>query len=100
MDVKEAARTAKEYLADLFSEEEITDVGLEEVAFDGLSSEWRITMGFSRPWNRQRGHMNVFAALGDRQPSQMERSYKVIAINDESGAVISLKDRFLAAANK
>ena len=35
MDVRDATRTAKEYLVDLFDGEEIMHVGLEEVVFDG-----------------------------------------------------------------
>jgi hypothetical protein len=34
MDVKETARTAKDYLLDLFEGEEIMNVGLEEIDFD------------------------------------------------------------------
>ena len=39
MDVKEAARTAKNYLLDLFEGEEIMNVGLEEIDFDDSSEE-------------------------------------------------------------
>ena len=34
MDVKEAVRTAKEYLAEIFADEGIANVGLEEVVFN------------------------------------------------------------------
>ena len=34
LDVKEAVQTAKDYLAYLFVDEDITDTGLEEVEFD------------------------------------------------------------------
>ena len=50
MDVKEAVRAAKEYVVDLFDGEEIDYVGLEEVEFDHESDQWKITIGFSRPW--------------------------------------------------
>ena len=62
MDVKEAVRTAKEYLAELFAEETITDVGLEEVVFDDASNEWNITIGFSRPWSQVAGTSVMTAA--------------------------------------
>ena len=92
MDVREAAHAAKEYLIDLFDGEGITHVGLEEVDFDEVTNEWKITIGFSRPWD----HKNVLTqALGEGRPA---RSYKVVRINDESGAVISVKDRVLTAA--
>ena len=93
MDVKEAARTAKKYLVDLLSEEQITNVGIEEVEFENLAHDWRITIGFSRPWD----HKNpLLTALGDQRPA---RSYKVICISDKDGHVKSVKDRVLPASN-
>ena len=38
MEVKEAAQTAKVYLLDIFEDEDISDLGLEEVIFDELSN--------------------------------------------------------------
>ena len=54
MEVKDAVRLAKEYVADLFEAEQITNVGLEEVVFDEPSDCWNVTIGFSRPWGRER----------------------------------------------
>ena len=53
MDVKEAVRTAKEYLSDLYEGEQIMNVGLEEVVFEDRLNSWRVTIGFSRPWDRK-----------------------------------------------
>ena len=50
MDVKEAVQTAKKYVAELFTDETIADVGLEEVEFNNTSNSWEVTIGFSRPW--------------------------------------------------
>lgn len=92
MDVREAAQVAKEYLIDLFDGEGITNVGLEEVEFDEESIDWKITVGFSRPWD----HKNpLTAALAEGRPA---RSYKVLRINDEDGRVISVKERVFAAS--
>ena len=93
MDVKKAARTAKDYLIDLFADEGITNVGLEEVEFDELSSTWKITLGFSRPWDQK--NALVATLSGDGRPA---RSYKVVRINDDDGAVVSLTDRLLGAS--
>ena len=38
MDVKEAVQVAKNYVIELFAEEGIVDVGLEEVDFDQLDN--------------------------------------------------------------
>ena len=92
MDVKEAVQAAREYLVDLYEGEQVTNVGLEEVVFEDLSNNWKITIGFSRPWD----HKNVLSvALGEGRPS---RSYKVLSINDDSGKVESLTDRVLKAS--
>ena len=89
MDVNEAVRLAKAYVADLFEAEQITDVGLEEIVFDEKSYSWNVTIGFSRPWD-QKGPL--VAALTERRPA---RSYKVVRINDQSHEVQSVTDRFL-----
>ena len=90
MDVKEASGKAKEYVADLFDGEGISNVGLEEIEFDELSSHWKITIGFSRPWDTK----NVLTAeLSERR---LERSYKIVRIDDH-GHVKSVTDRVLPA---
>ena len=92
MDVKEAARAAKKYLVDLLSEEEITNVGIEEVEFEDAAHDWKITIGFSRPWD----HRNALLTALDDQRSA--RTYKVICISDKNGQVKSVKDRVLPAS--
>ena len=91
MDVKEAVSVAKGYLTEVFEEERITDIGLEEIEFRSSDSTWEITLGFSRPWDQRIG-----ALLRERQAPA--RSYKVVRIKDHSGEVQSLKDRILTAA--
>ena len=92
MDVKEAARTAKSYLNDLFSDEQVTNVGLEEVEFDELENVWKITVGFSRPWDRR---VSIASTLSGEAP-RAGRSYKVVRIKDDDGTIESLRDRLLA----
>ena len=89
MDVKEVAQIAKAYAAELFADESIMNLGLEEAEFESISDTWKITVGFSRPWDRK----NVLIAALGEGPSA--RSYKVMRINNESGDVESLKDRLL-----
>ena len=66
MDAKQAVSRARAYLVELFDDEGIEQVGLEEVDFDGTSNEWRITLGFSLPWDRR---ANLEAALGGPAPN-------------------------------
>lgn len=85
MDVKEAVRLAKAHVTDLFGPEGITNLGLEEVEYDDTREQWRITLGFSRPWNQR------LLTTG------MERVYKFIVLNKE-GKPLSVKNRETANA--
>jgi hypothetical protein len=89
MDVKEAVAAAKKYVGELFAQEGITNLGLEEVEFDEQAGEWRVTIGFSRPWDSIIG----WAALAPQQQTNPRRSYKVVRISDATGAAMSVRDR-------
>lgn len=89
MDVKQAAKVAKDYVIDLFADEQIEHVGLEEVKFDQHSDVWEITIGFFRPWNR--GPLSFGL-------SPAQRSYKIVRIDDADGHVVSVEHRVLATA--
>ena len=94
MDVMEATQTAKRYIVELFTGEQIANVGLEEVEFDDTRDEWSVTIGFSRPWDNHT-QLSTHPLTQRKLP---ERSYKVVRISDESGEVKSLKDRILSAS--
>ncbi len=88
MNVKEAVAHAKAHILDLFADENLTNVGLEEVEYDDQSGEWIVTIGFSRPWDEPR---NALAALAtSNAPS---RAYKVVSIANNSRQVLSVKNR-------
>ena len=70
----------------------MADLGLEEVVFEEVSGDWKVTVGFSRRWNQLSG---LSAALA---PGVRNRSYKVIRIRDRDGHVISLTDRQIAGS--
>ena len=81
MEVKEAVQLAKRFIIDMFGDEQISNVGLEEVDFDSKNKVWYVTIGFSRPWD---------VGLPIVKPN---RSYKVVRIKDAGGDVLSVKDR-------
>ena len=89
MDVKEAVQAAKKHVAEIFADEPIADVGLEEVEFDEVSRVWAITIGFSRFWGRPG---EVIRALG----GGTARTFKTVRIHDESGRIQSVKHRNVA----
>ena len=93
MDARQAAQKAKEYIAEVFADEAIKDIGLEEVVFDELSNTWQITIGFVRSWNQPKTTFTE-ELLGTQTRN---RSYKVIHIDDESGLATALTDRVLPA---
>ena len=85
MNVKDVVQKAKSYILDLFEGEEVLNVGLEEVDMDLLDDTWRVTIGFSRPWDK-----SVQSVLSG---SSVFRSYKVVRISDKSGKILSVTDR-------
>ena len=92
MDVRAAARTAKAYIAEVFADEDIDELGLEEIDFDDRSNLWKITVSFLRP----RGEMDRFQAAATGYPAgtpTMRRSFKIVNIDDGSGSVVCVKHR-------
>ena len=92
MEPKEAVRTAKAWISDLFDDEDITDILLEEIVRrDHSPPGWRVTIGFNRPSPRRGTKSAVVEALSPPR----NRVYKVVAIDDKNGNVISVEDRLL-----
>jgi hypothetical protein len=85
MDVREAVALAKKYVAEVFAEESISDLGLEEVEFDDSSATWLVTIGFWRQWQYPGGLAGAFAPK--------KRDYKVVRISDADKKMISVKNR-------
>jgi hypothetical protein len=89
MEVKEAVALAKKYVRDVFADEQIDNLGLEEVEFDGQRGTWSVTIGFSRPWEEASGTFG--AKLAGFVPRR--RDYKVVRITDADKKVTSVKNR-------
>lgn len=92
MDVRDAVKSAKQHLLELFNSEPISYVGLEEIDFDDESQEWIITISFARLWETT----PLPTGLGGKPPD--DRHYKVFRISDVDGRVKSVKDRVFAIA--
>jgi uncharacterized protein YdeI (YjbR/CyaY-like superfamily) len=96
MDVKEAIAAAKNYVNEVYADEQVTNLGLEEVEHIPGAGTWAITLSFSRPWNIPRTRaQEILENLGG--VSSLKRSYKVITVSDD-GAVLSMKNRSRAEA--
>jgi len=88
MEVRDAVAASKKYVQDIFSEEKISNLGLEEVEFDEATGIWCITLGFSRPWESPQ---NALAAIA--RQLQPPRAYKIVCISDKTGQLVSVKNR-------
>lgn len=99
MKVQDAVTTAKTYIRNVYSDEKIVHVGLEEVVLDDSDDPtWKVTIGFSRPWDI--GPKDPFEYLKKRspQPMPMPRTYKLVIVRDSDGEVLSVKHRNLVSS--
>lgn len=99
MEVRQAVRTATDYVRDAFSEEKISNLGLEEIEYVPDRSEWLVTVGFSRPWHYPKARKKPFDSLRSLFPEETyaqppDRDYKVVHIDEASGQVTAIKNRF------
>lgn len=79
LSVRQAIDIAKKYLREVYDTEKISDLGLEEIS--STDKEWHITLGFSRPWSKNKIQPNSYTYVGGPfQPRYpRERDYKQIA---------------------
>ena len=85
IDVKQAARIAKEYMAEMFPPQEIGNLMLEEAELSDDGSSWRVTVSFSE----HKGKSAIEAMTG----IESKRSYKDLKIRAEDGTVLAMKIR-------
>ena len=93
MDVKEAVDLTKQHIVDLFATEGVTNLGLEEVEYDDALDQWRITVGFSRPWDQP----GPLAAVAGWPNAGMRRTYKIVIVGKD-GKVVAVRNRETANA--
>ena len=90
MIATEAVQAAKDHILELFEDEKIARVGLEELEFRAEDAVWAVTIGFDRLWQSdspvQLGNVLL------PPPSKTDRTYKTVCLRDD-GTVISLKHR-------
>ena len=93
MDVKQAVKIAKIYVADLFIDEGASNLGLEEVEFNPNKELWQVTVGFDRNWSPPASSTAAAAVLALALAPQKKRSYKVVSISDQDGSVVAMRQR-------
>ena len=94
MEAVQAVKAVKEYILEVFEDEGIVEIGLEELELD--SGVWEVTIGFRREWQKPyapspppTGIHEIFRLRG---PKREERTYKTVRIRQD-GTVISMKHR-------
>ena len=85
IDVKQAILIAKRPVGDLFSIDQVKNIGLEEVMFDEAESLWNITIGFSRPW--ETAPVDGGISMNHLFTESLPRTYKVVSISAADGKV-------------
>ncbi len=98
MEVKDAVRSAKAYISDLFGDEGIFEIGLEEVDFDDDGAIWNVTIGFRRKWEKRKKAATRGVASMFQDFDYQDRWYKMVRIRDADGHVLSVEDRELRTA--
>lgn len=89
MEVKEAVNIALVGVADLFEDQELSNLALEEVDYDAVKRQWLITVGFSRPWELNPPGGALAQLAGN---SKTQRSYKIVKVDDNLRKVVSVKN--------
>ena len=90
MKVEEAIARAKSFMHEVFADEAVTQVRLEEVEFDDRENAWLVTVGLMRPIISKQDPVPSFLS-----EIPLKRSYKVVKIADDGGAIPSAKIREL-----
>jgi hypothetical protein len=92
MEVKKAVSIARDYISEIFSDEGVFNIGLEEVEY--LGTKWEVTIGFSRKWDRPPRNPFDSPALGTQPDYRgINRTYKIVELDDETEAVLGVRNR-------
>jgi len=93
LDVRQAVAIAASYLTDLLAGEPIADVRLEEVELSEDEAVWNVTLSLLREPRLSSG--NAASPMLQVIAPKLERLYKIVVIDANSGAVKSMKIRHL-----
>lgn len=91
IDVQQAILIAKKHVGDLFSTDQVKNIGLEEVSLDENEDCWSITIGFSRPWDT--APLQGGGSLSFLYPDAAPRTYKIVTIYAIDGTVKQVANR-------
>ncbi|HKP76251.1 MAG TPA: hypothetical protein VJT67_12055 [Longimicrobiaceae bacterium] len=90
VDVKQAVKSAESYARELFGDQELSHLRLEEVEFSELEALWKVTLGWVEPAVAKPG-----LVFSNGSIQRLPRVYKVFEVDAETGKVRSMKIRDL-----
>lgn len=88
IDVKMAVGLAQKYIRELYADEKITGLSLEEVELTGDEKCWLVTLSF---YAISRGGLGVIAGIV--APGQSVQKFKIVKLDATTGQVKSMKIR-------
>ena len=80
IEVTQAIKLARQLFNELYQDEDIQNLMLEEVVLDDDSNDWRITFGYDTPISKETNHI-----FSKQIIDKILRVYKRIHIDAESG---------------
>ena len=96
IEARGAVKAAKEFILEMFRDEEIVELGLEELELvDEGSGVWEVTLGFRRGWQGVNEPNTPAAGLPGllRLPSpKRERTYKTVRVRVD-GKIMAMTHR-------
>jgi hypothetical protein len=89
IDVKQAVRSAESYARELYQQDELRHLRLEEVEMSDDGREWKVTLGWLEPAVSRNG------LIVNGGVHRLPRVYKRFEVDAETGTVKSMKIRDL-----
>jgi hypothetical protein len=89
IEVKDAVKIAQDYIRELYTQDEIRDLALEEVEISEDNKFWIVTIGFTKQMSQP---LNPMEAMSGPKFSRFQKELKIDA---ESSLVRSMKNKKL-----
>lgn len=84
VDIREAVQTAIQFICDVYDESDRQKLGVEEVEHDAENEHWLVTVGI--------GGAEPASTMSVVEGTGVDRHYKVIRIDAETGTVVAMKN--------
>lgn len=95
LSVKSAVKAAIDKVKELYSDNNLQDLMLEEVEFSEANNQWLVTVGFSLPEPEKSTSLSTPLITPSLRSRALSRCYKVVNIDADTGKFISMKIRVI-----